>query len=66
MIIIFVFQLSACIAGYALRGNALAIMHREMTASMDYYIDPNRDMEVVELWDNIQREVSKSYIFFII
>ncbi|XP_038215638.1 CD63 antigen-like [Zerene cesonia] len=51
LIVMFVFQLSACIAGYVLKGNALALVQKELLNTMDLY-GPN--LEVTKLWDEVQ------------
>ncbi|PZC81540.1 CD63 antigen [Helicoverpa armigera] len=55
MILMFIFQLSACIAGYALKGNTVALVHQQLTLTMDLY-GPNKSIEVTKLWDQVQED----------
>lgn len=57
MVLMFVFQLSACIAGYTLKGNTLAIVQSQLLSTMDLY-GPNGNYEVTKLWDEVQEDVS--------
>lgn len=59
MIVMFVFQLSACIAGYTLQGNTLSLVQQQLTQTMDLYgLDKN--YEITKLWDEVQEDVSYS------
>ncbi|CAG4907738.1 unnamed protein product [Colias eurytheme] len=53
IIVMFVFQLSACIAGYVLKGNTVALVQKELLNTMDLY-GPN--FEVTKLWDEVQKD----------
>ncbi|GBP26162.1 CD63 antigen [Eumeta japonica] len=53
MAIIFVFQFSAMIAGYALRGNTVAIVKVKLLETMSLY---NNNLDVTMLWDEMQRD----------
>ncbi|CAH2074532.1 unnamed protein product, partial [Iphiclides podalirius] len=57
MILMFVFQLSACIAGYALKGNAVALVQQSLLSTMDLY-GPDKNFEVTKLWDEVQQDFS--------
>ncbi|KOB75323.1 Tetraspanin, partial [Operophtera brumata] len=50
MVVMFIFQLSACIAGYALRGNTIALVQKQLSETMDLY-GPDKNYEVTKLWD---------------
>lgn len=55
----FVFQLSACIAGYALKGNTIALVNLQLAETMDLYgLGENKNFEVTKLWDIVQENVS--------
>ncbi|XP_041977761.1 CD63 antigen-like [Aricia agestis] len=55
MILMFVFQLSACIAGYALRGNTVALVQKQLLSTMDLY-GIHKSVEVTKLWDEVQTD----------
>lgn len=57
MVLIFIFQLSACIAGYALRGNTVALVQKQLTSTMVLY-GPDKSIEITKLWDQVQEDVS--------
>lgn len=57
MILMFVFQLSACIAGYALRSNTVALVQQQLMSSMELY-GASKSVEVTKLWDQVQDDVS--------
>lgn len=54
MILMFIFQLSACIAGYVLRGSTVALVQKKLIETMDLYGD--RSFEVTKLWDEVQTD----------
>ncbi|XP_075969224.1 CD63 antigen-like [Anticarsia gemmatalis] len=57
MILMFVFQLSACIAGYALRSNTVALVHQQLTSTMTLYgTGTGKSVEVTRLWDQVQED----------
>lgn len=56
MVIMLIFQLSACIAGFALRGNTLPLVQLKLTETMDMY-GPNHTA-ITKLWDEVQKDVS--------
>ncbi|KAG6442160.1 CD63 antigen [Manduca sexta] len=53
MILMFIFQLSACIAGYALRGNTVALVQQQLMSTMELY---GPSLEVTKLWDEVQED----------
>ncbi|CAB3251928.1 unnamed protein product [Arctia plantaginis] len=55
MILIFVFQLSACIAGYALRSNTVPLVQQQLMTTLDLY-GPAGSVEVTRLWDQVQED----------
>ncbi|XP_049866836.1 CD63 antigen-like [Pectinophora gossypiella] len=55
MILVFVFQLSACIAGYALKGNTVVLIHDQLRSTMELY-GVNKSLEVTTMWDKVQRD----------
>ncbi|XP_026742600.1 CD63 antigen-like [Trichoplusia ni] len=55
MVLIFIFQLSACIAGYALRGNTVALVQKQLTSTMVLY-GPDKSIEITKLWDQVQED----------
>ncbi|KAJ0180322.1 hypothetical protein K1T71_003726 [Dendrolimus kikuchii] len=55
MVLIFVFQLSACIAGYSLRGNTVALVQQQLRSTMELY---GTSFEVTKLWDEVQEDFS--------
>ncbi|OWR47201.1 hypothetical protein KGM_200168 [Danaus plexippus plexippus] len=55
MIVMFIFQLSACIAGYVLRGSTVALVQSSLLSTMELY-GPNKNFEVTKLWDEIQTD----------
>lgn len=55
MILIFVFQLSACIAGYVLKGNTVVLVQHQLISTMDLY-GVNKSVEVTKLWDQVQED----------
>ncbi|CAH0718811.1 unnamed protein product, partial [Brenthis ino] len=55
MILMFIFQLSACIAGYVLRGNTVALVQKQLISSMDLY-GVDKSFEVTKLWDEVQTD----------
>nr|XP_026501472.1 tetraspanin-4-like [Vanessa tameamea] len=55
MLLMFIFQLSACISGYVLRGNTVALVQKQLISTMDLY-GPNKNFEVTKLWDEIQSD----------
>lgn len=55
MLLMFVFQLSACIAGYALRSNTVALVQHQLMSTMELY-GINKSVEVTKLWDQVQEE----------
>ncbi|CAH1646267.1 unnamed protein product [Spodoptera littoralis] len=55
MILMFIFQLSACIAGYALKGNAVSLVQHKLLETMDRY-GLNKSIEVTKLWDTVQQD----------
>ncbi|XP_026329177.1 CD63 antigen-like [Hyposmocoma kahamanoa] len=57
MMLIFVFQLSACIAGYALKGKTIALVTHQLNETMDLY-GIGKNYEITKLWDIVQRDVS--------
>lgn len=61
MVLMFVFQLSACIAGYALRGNAVALVQQQLMSTMELY---GPSLEVTKLWDEVQEDVSSLFVIF--
>lgn len=56
LILIFILELSAGIAGYVCRDAAEDLLQTKLTESMEYYDGPN-SKEVTALWDIIQRTV---------
>ncbi|XP_059060700.1 CD63 antigen-like [Achroia grisella] len=56
LILMFVFQLSACIAGYALRGNTLALVHRQLFDTLELYAAD--DVVIQKVWDEVQADFS--------
>ncbi|XP_028028837.1 CD63 antigen-like [Bombyx mandarina] len=52
MILMFVFQLSACIAGYALKSNTVALVQKQLLSTMELY-GPG-SLEITKLWDEVQ------------
>ncbi|CAH2086796.1 unnamed protein product [Euphydryas editha] len=54
MVLMLIFQLSACIAGYVLRGNTVALVQQKLIETMDLY-GPN-SFEVTKLWDEVQND----------
>lgn len=59
MIVMFVFQLSACIAGYALKGNTVALVQQQLYSTMPLY--QAQDYVVQQLWDEVQDDVSSLF-----
>lgn len=57
MLVMFVFLLSACIAGYALRGRTVALVQQQLVNTMELYGPDN--LVVTKLWDEVQSDVSK-------
>ncbi|KPJ00102.1 CD63 antigen [Papilio xuthus] len=57
MILMFIFQLSACIAGYALKGNTVALVQQSLMGTMDLY-GANKNLGVTKLWDEMQEDFS--------
>lgn len=57
MIILLVFQVSSCIAGFVLRSNTVALVQQQLTSTMDIY-GINKNFEVTKLWDEVQEDVS--------
>ncbi|XP_023949530.1 CD63 antigen [Bicyclus anynana] len=57
MLLMFIFQLSACIGGYVLRGNAVALVQKQLLNTMVLY-DPHKNLAVTTLWDEVQRDFS--------
>ncbi|KAJ8725435.1 hypothetical protein PYW08_003618 [Mythimna loreyi] len=55
MIVIFIFQLSACIAGYALKGNTVVLVQNQLISTMNLY-GVNKSVEVTKLWDEVQED----------
>ncbi|XP_073944355.1 CD63 antigen-like [Choristoneura fumiferana] len=55
MVLMFVFQLSACIAGYALKGQAVALVQTQLQNTMDLY-GPDKNYDVTVLWDEVQED----------
>ncbi|XP_063821518.1 CD63 antigen-like [Ostrinia nubilalis] len=55
MVCMFIFQLSACIAGYALKGNAEALVQKQLYETMQLY---THDVVVTRLWDEVQEDFS--------
>ncbi|CAK1552580.1 unnamed protein product [Leptosia nina] len=53
MVLMFIFQLSACIAGYVLKGSTVALVQQQLLNTMDLY-GPN--LEVTKLWDEVQND----------
>ncbi|XP_072943627.1 uncharacterized protein [Epargyreus clarus] len=53
MVLMFIFQLSACIAGYVLRGNTVALVQKQLMSTMELY-GANQNFEVTKLWDEVQ------------
>ncbi|KAI5634666.1 tetraspanin family domain-containing protein [Phthorimaea operculella] len=57
MVVMFIFQLSACIAGYALKSNTVALIQQKLTETMvTYGTGPGGSLEVTKLWDEVQEE----------
>ncbi|XP_060810957.1 CD63 antigen-like [Amyelois transitella] len=54
MIVMFIFQLSACIAGYALKSNTIALVQQQLYNTMPLY--QNKEFVVQKLWDETQEE----------
>ncbi|KPJ07929.1 CD63 antigen [Papilio machaon] len=57
MILMFIFQLSACIAGYVLKGNTVALVQQSLLGTMDLY-GANKNLGVTKLWDEMQEDFS--------
>ncbi|XP_063531245.1 tetraspanin-4 [Cydia strobilella] len=55
MVLMFIFQLSACIAGYALKSQATVLVQTQLQNTMDLY-GPNKNYEVTKLWDEVQED----------
>ncbi|XP_045784397.1 CD63 antigen-like isoform X2 [Maniola jurtina] len=55
MVLMFIFQLSACIGGYVLRGNTVALVQQQLHNTMQLY-DPQKNFAVTVLWDEVQRD----------
>lgn len=55
MILMFIFQLSACIAGYALRSNTVPLVQQQLLSTMDLY-GTGKSVEVTKLWDEVQED----------
>ncbi|CAH3890276.1 CD63 antigen-like [Pieris brassicae] len=53
MVLMFVFQLSACIAGYVLKGSTVALVQQQLLNTMDVY---GSNLEVTKLWDEVQED----------
>ncbi|CAG9095970.1 hypothetical protein JYU34_007019 [Plutella xylostella] len=59
MIVMLIFQLSACIAGYVLRGNTIAIVEKQLLSTTTLYgKGPDKSFEITALWDEVQRDFS--------
>ncbi|KAM3961823.1 tetraspanin-4 [Aphomia sociella] len=56
MILVFVFQLAACIAGYSLRSNTVALVQQQLYDTMPLYAA--EDVVVQRLWDEVQFDFS--------
>jgi hypothetical protein len=57
MVVMFVFILSACIAGYVLKGNTSALIQQQLYDSLELYAKENNFI-VTKLWDEVQEDVS--------
>ncbi|XP_039747322.1 CD63 antigen-like [Pararge aegeria] len=57
MLLMFIFQLSACIGGYVLRGNTVALVQKQLLSTMQLY-DAKKNLPVTVLWDEVQRDFS--------
>ncbi|XP_026757793.1 CD63 antigen-like [Galleria mellonella] len=55
MILMFVFQLSTCIAGYTLRSSTVALVQQQLHNTMQLYKD---DFVVQQVWDEVQYDFS--------
>ncbi|CAK1582268.1 unnamed protein product [Parnassius mnemosyne] len=55
MILMFIFQLSACIAGYVLKGHTVALVQQTLMSTMDLY-GADKNFEVTKLWDEVQED----------
>lgn len=61
MLLMFIFQLAACIGGYVLRNNTAALVQQQLLSTMQLY-GPQKNLPVTILWDNVQRDVSHKCI----
>ncbi|XP_053624371.1 CD63 antigen-like [Plodia interpunctella] len=52
MLVMFIFQLSACIAGYALKSNTIALVQQQLYNTMPLY--HQKEYVVEKLWDETQ------------
>lgn len=59
MVLMLVFQVSACIAGYVLKGSSVALVQQQLLNTMDLY-GPN--IEVTKLWDEVQNDVNIIFV----
>ncbi|XP_068629885.1 tetraspanin-4-like [Battus philenor] len=57
MVLMFIFQLSGCIAGYVLKGNTVALVQQSLMGTMELY-GANKNFEVTKLWDEVQEDFS--------
>lgn len=64
LILVFILELAAGIAGYALRDTTTDFLTDKLTESLDSY-NVSGDGEVTVMWDLIQKEVSVSISCFL-
>ncbi|KAL0893621.1 hypothetical protein ABMA27_013791 [Loxostege sticticalis] len=57
MVAMFIFQLSACIAGYALKSNTVALVQQQLYDSLELY-GTDKNLVVTKLWDEVQEDFS--------
>jgi hypothetical protein len=57
MVLMFIFQLSACIAGYTLKSQTTVLVQTQLQNTMDLY-GPDKNYGVTKLWDEVQEDVS--------
>lgn len=56
MVIVFILEMSAGIAGYVLRNDTVALVRQELNATMQQYVAQEKD--IIYIWDHVQRSVS--------